>query len=52
MRGTCSGEHGIGQSNRKFMLREHGAEGVALMATIKRAIDPLDLMNPGKVFSS
>jgi D-lactate dehydrogenase (cytochrome) len=49
MDGTCSGEHGIGQSNRKYMIREHGKTGVALMVTIKKAIDPFGLMNPGKM---
>jgi D-lactate dehydrogenase (cytochrome) len=49
MGGTASGEHGIGQSNRKYMRREHGEVAVGMMAAIKMAIDPLDLMNPGKL---
>ncbi|MBD0414748.1 FAD-binding oxidoreductase [Oryzicola mucosus] len=48
MDGTCTGEHGIGQGKVAFMEREHG-HGVALMRTIKQALDPLDIMNPGKM---
>jgi D-lactate dehydrogenase (cytochrome) len=49
MDGTCSGEHGIGQEKRKYLRREHGNETMDLMRTIKRAIDPHDIMNPGKM---
>lgn len=49
MEGTFSGEHGIGQSNRKYMLAEHGEAGLALMRAIKSAVDPQGLMNPGKM---
>ncbi len=47
--GTCTGEHGIGQKKMRFMEAEHGAEALNLMRTLKRAIDPRSLMNPGKL---
>jgi D-lactate dehydrogenase (cytochrome) len=49
MDGTCTGEHGIGQGKMAYLERELGAEALALMATIKRSLDPLNIMNPGKV---
>jgi D-lactate dehydrogenase (cytochrome) len=48
MDGTCTGEHGIGSYKMKFMHREHG-EAVGLMQLLKQAIDPANIMNPGKV---
>lgn len=48
MDGTCTGEHGIGQGKRSYLEVEHGS-GVETMRTIKRALDPLNIMNPGKV---
>lgn len=48
MDGTCTGEHGVGQGKRKFMAAEHGA-GVNVMSAIKLALDPDNIMNPGKV---
>lgn len=48
--GTCTGEHGVGLGKKAYVLREHGAGAVALMAALKRAVDPQNLMNPGKIF--
>jgi len=47
--GTCTGEHGVGSGKAPYLEVEHGAGGVALMRAIKRALDPDDLFNPGKV---
>ena len=48
MGGTATGEHGIGIGKLDYMTREHG-QGWAVMGSIKRALDPQDLMNPGKL---
>jgi len=48
MDGTCTGEHGIGQGKIQF-LEEQNAQGVVLMRQIKQALDPDNLLNPGKV---
>ena len=48
MGGTCTGEHGVGSGKIDFVEREHGT-AVDVMRTIKQALDPLNLMNPGKV---
>ncbi|KAI0299658.1 FAD-linked oxidase-like protein [Multifurca ochricompacta] len=47
--GTCTGEHGVGIGKKEFLVEELGAGTVSLMKTIKQAIDPLGIMNPGKV---
>jgi D-lactate dehydrogenase (cytochrome) len=48
MEGTCTGEHGVGQGKMKYLKAEHG-EALTVMRSIKQALDPQDLMNPGKI---
>lgn len=50
MGGTCTGEHGIGLRKKKYLATELGDEAVNAMVTIKRAMDPLNILNPGKIF--
>jgi D-lactate dehydrogenase (cytochrome) len=51
LEGTCTGEHGVGLHKMDFLVTEAGDGAVAMMRTIKRALDPKNIMNPGKIFS-
>lgn len=48
--GSCTGEHGVGLGKRQYLERELGKETVEMMRQIKQTIDPLNILNPGKIF--
>ena len=52
MEGTCTGEHGVGQGKMKYLPAEHGAPAMAAMRAIKQALDPFNILNPGKMLPS
>ena len=51
LEGTCTGEHGIGLHKQGFLVDEAGAGAVAVMRSLKAALDPRNIMNPGKIFA-
>ena len=51
LEGTCTGEHGVGLHKMGFLVDETGTGAVDMMRTIKRALDPQNILNPGKIFT-
>ncbi|QBM26188.1 FAD-binding oxidoreductase [Hydrogenophaga pseudoflava] len=51
LEGTCTGEHGVGLHKMDFLRREAGDGAITVMRTIKRALDPDNILNPGKIFA-
>eukprot|EP00177_Eucheuma_denticulatum_P002622 GFKZ01004706.1.p2 GENE.GFKZ01004706.1~~GFKZ01004706.1.p2 ORF type:complete len:554 (+),score=87.48 GFKZ01004706.1:432-2093(+) len=49
MDGTCTGEHGVGIGKKEYLIPEMGENAVELMKTVKRALDPKNILNPGKI---
>jgi D-lactate dehydrogenase (cytochrome) len=52
LQGTCTGEHGVGLHKMGFLVDETGEGAVAMMRAIKQALDPHNILNPGKIFSN
>jgi D-lactate dehydrogenase (cytochrome) len=51
LEGTCTGEHGVGLHKQGFLVEETGEASVEMMRTLKRALDPKNILNPGKIFT-
>ena len=49
--GTCTGEHGVGLGKMKLLEQQYGLMGIDVMRQIKLALDPKNIMNPGKIFN-
>ena len=49
LKGTVTGEHGVGLHKKNYLLKEH-PDNIPVMKTIKRSLDPNNIMNPGKIF--
>jgi len=52
MGGTISGEHGIGIAKKRFLPMELSAESIRIQKEIKQIFDPLQILNPGKIFQA
>jgi len=47
--GTCTGEHGVGIGKREYLAEQAGEPAIAAMRAVKAALDPRNILNPGKV---